>query len=59
MVIVSPGSGKRGVTETMSTFREPMTRISGGILEGWFVRGGSCCSCRGLGNSVLGMVYLV
>lgn len=30
--MVSPGEGKRGVTETMSTLSEPMTRIRGGIV---------------------------
>lgn len=30
--MVSPGEGNRGVTETMSTLREPMTRIRGGIV---------------------------
>lgn len=33
---VSPGCGKRGVTETMSTFREPMMRIAGGIFSVFF-----------------------
>jgi hypothetical protein len=39
-VIVSPASGKRGVTETISAFREPMTRIVGGILMFWVVNEG-------------------
>lgn len=34
-VRVSPGDGKRGVTETMSTFREPMMRIAGAIFLGF------------------------
>lgn len=33
-MIVSPASGNRGVTETMSTFREPRTRIRGGMVGG-------------------------
>lgn len=31
-MIVSPGSGKRGVTDTMSAFREPITRIVGAMF---------------------------
>ena len=33
-MIVSPASGNRGVTDTMSALREPMTRISGAMLKG-------------------------
>lgn len=52
-VIVSPASGKRGVTETMSAFREPMTRIVGAMVvvaidykEG--LERSVCCICRSL-----------
>lgn len=34
-VIVSPGPGTRGVTETISAFREPITRMRGGMLGNW------------------------
>lgn len=37
--MVSPGSGKRGVTETMSALREPITRMMGAMVDfkccGW------------------------
>ena len=32
-MIVSPGSGNRGVTDTMSALRDPMTRIRGGMMD--------------------------
>lgn len=32
-MIVSPGSGNRGATETMSALRDPMTRMRGVMVE--------------------------
>ena len=36
-MIVSPGFGNRGVTETISTLRDPMTRIRGAMVEEGFL----------------------
>lgn len=36
-MIVSPGFGNRGVTETISTLSDPMTRIRGAMAEKGFL----------------------